>query len=97
MIKHIVLFKLKEEHKALIPELISSLYTLKGNIDGLLDLEAGADIVGSSRSFDFGLIATFADRAALDAYQVHPLHVPISQRIGEVREMVAACDYITQE
>ena len=94
MLRHVVLFKMKPENRNCIPELISELKALKGPVEGLLEMEAGVDIVGSSRSYDFALIATFPDRAALDAYQVHPLHVAVAQRIGEVRESVIACDFL---
>lgn len=93
MIRHIVLFKIKPEFKDEIPALIQNFYTMKGHVDGLLDLEAGADILQSDRSYDIALICTFADRAAFDAYQTHPLHMPIRKRMHEVRQSSVACDF----
>ena len=93
MIRHIVLFKIKPEYKDQIPELVRNFYTMKGRVEGLLDLEAGADILGSERSYDIALICTFTDRAAFDAYQTHPLHMPIRKRMHEVRESSVACDF----
>lgn len=93
MIRHIVLFRIKPEFKADIPELVRNFYTMKGHVEGLIDLEAGADILGSERSYDIALICTFADRAAFDAYQTHPLHIPIRKRMHEVRESSVACDF----
>ncbi len=93
MIRHIVLFRIKPEFRAEIPALVEQLYTMKGRVEGLLDLEAGADILGSERSCDIALVCTFADRAAFDAYQTHPLHVPIRRRMREVRESSFACDF----
>lgn len=93
MIRHIVLFRIKPEFKADIPELVRNFYTMKGHVEGLIDLEAGADILGSERSYDIALICTFADRAAFDAYQTHPLHMPIRKRMHEVRESSVACDF----
>ena len=84
MIRHIVLFRIKPEFKAEIPALVQNFYTMKGRVEGLVDLEAGADILGSER---------FADRAAFDAYQTHPLHQPIRKRMHEVRESSVACDF----
>ena len=66
---------------------------MKGRVEGLVDLEAGADILGSERSYDIALVCTFADRAAFDAYQTHPLHQPIRKRMHEVRESSVACDF----
>ena len=50
MIRHIVLFRIKPEFKAEIPALVQNFYTMKGRVEGLVDLEAGADILGSERS-----------------------------------------------
>ena len=97
MIRHIVLFKLKEEFKAEIPQLVKNFYTMKGKVEGLLDLEAGADILGSERSYDLALICTFADRASFDAYQTHPAHMPVKKRMHEVREGSVACDFLVEE
>lgn len=97
MIRHIVLFKIKPEYKKEIPELANNFYSMKGKVEGLIDLEAGVDILGSERSYDLALICTFADRAAFDAYQTHPAHMPIKRRMHEVREGSVACDFVITE
>ena len=97
MIRHIVLFRIKDEFKAEIPQLVKNFYTMKGKVDGLIDLEAGADIRGSERSYDLALICTFRDRAAFDAYQTHPAHMPVKKRMHEVREGSVACDFEVNE
>ena len=48
MIRHIVLFKIKDEFKDEIPQLVENFRGMKGKIEGMLDLEAGADILKSS-------------------------------------------------
>ena len=93
MIRHVVLFKIKPEYQQEIPQLVKNFYTQKGHVEGLLDLEAGADVLHSDRSYDQALITTIADRAAFDAYQTHPLHVPIRKRMHEVRSGSVACDF----
>lgn len=97
MIRHIVLFKIKPEYKAELPQLAANFYTMKGKVEGLTDLEAGADILGSERSYDLALICTFADRASFDAYQTHPAHLPIKKRMHEVREGSVACDFLVED
>ncbi len=97
MIRHIVLFKIKEEYKSEIPQLVKNFYTMKGKVEGLIDLEAGADILGSERSYDLALICTFENRAAFDAYQTHPAHMPVKKRMHEVREGSVACDFLAEE
>lgn len=96
MIRHIVMFKIKDEYKAEIPQLVENFYGMKGRIEGMVDLEAGADILGSERSYDLALITLFKDRAAFDAYQSHPVHQPVRKRMHEVRSASVACDFEVQ-
>lgn len=93
MIRHIVMFKIKDEYKDEIPQLVENFRGMKGRIEGMLDLEAGADILGSARSYDLALMTLFANRAAFDAYQTHPVHLPVKKRMHEVRCASVACDY----
>ena len=93
MIRHIVLFKIKDEYKDEIPQLVKNFYGMKGKIEGLIDLEAGQDILGSERSYDLGLVTLFRDRAAFDAYPTHPVHMPVKKRMHEVRSGSVACDF----
>ncbi len=93
MIRHIVLFKIKDEYKSEIPQLVENFYGMKGRIEGLIDLEAGADILGSERSYDLGLVTLFENREAFDAYQTHPVHLPVKKRMHEVRLGSVACDF----
>ena len=97
MIRHIVMFKIKDEYKVEIPQLVENFYGMKGRIEGMLDLEAGADILGSERSYDLALITVFKDRAAFEAYQTHPVHQPVRKRMHEVRSASVACDYEMKE
>ncbi len=94
MIRHIVLFKIKDEFKSEIPQLVQAFYGMIGKVDGLLQLEAGADILHSDRSYDLALITVFRDRDAFDAYQTHPAHLPVKKRMHEVRETSVACDFL---
>ena len=93
MIRHIVMFKIKDEFKNEIPQLVKNFYDMKGKIGGMVDLEAGADFLGSERSYDLALITVFENRAAFDAYQTHPVHMPVKKHMHEVRSASVACDY----
>lgn len=93
MIRHIVMFKIKDEFKKEIPQLVKNFYGMKGKIEGMTDLEAGADFLGSERSYDVALITEFETREAFDAYQNHPVHLPVKARMHEVRVSSVACDY----
>ena len=53
----------------------------------------GADVVRSPRSYDTGLAITFPDRAALDAYQKDPQHVPVAQHGVSLCDSIVAVDF----
>ena len=93
MIRHIVMFKIKDEFKSEIPQLVKNFYGMKGKIEGMLDLEAGADVLHSERSYDLALITVFDGMASFQAYQNHPVHLPVKKRMHEVRSASVACDY----
>ena len=91
MVKHIVLFKLKKQTDR--QRALDALNGMKGKIEGLINLEAGADFLGSGRSYDIALICTLKDKAALDFYQAHPVHQPVKELMHEIRENSVAVDY----
>ena len=93
MIKHVVLFQIKPEFHPELPQLVKNFYGMKGKIEGMLDLEAGFDILHSERSYDLALVTTFIDRDAFDAYQTHPAHQPVRKRMHAVRSASVACDF----
>ena len=97
MIRHIVMFKIKDEFRDEIPQLVKNFYGMKGRIEGMVNLEAGTDFLHSERSFDLALITEFDSREAFDAYQNHPVHLPVKKRMGEVRVSSVACDYVIPE
>ncbi|MDY6314287.1 MAG: Dabb family protein [Clostridia bacterium] len=79
MVKHIILWKLKDEYsskeKLVIKQNIKkSLEGLKGEIPGLIDVKVRIDGLSSSTA-DLMLDTTFEDEAALKAYAVHPKHI----------------------
>lgn len=94
MLTHIVCFKYKadasEQARADHRERLRGLRT----IDGVVSLTVGADIVRSARSYDTGLVVVFPDRAALDAYQTHPQHVPVAQLGVSLCDSIVAVDFL---
>ena len=93
MLTHIVCFKYKAE----TPEAArrDHIARLKGlaSLHGIIDLQVGADLVRSPRSYDTGLIVRFPDRAALDAYQKDPVHVPVAQHGAGLCDHIVAVDF----
>jgi hypothetical protein len=98
MIKHIVLWKLKDsanghskqENARLIKE---KLEALRGVIPGLLKIEVGIDFSRTELSSDLALYSEFATRADLDAYQAHPDHKAVMPFIMEARSERRLVDY----
>ena len=93
MIRHIVMFRIKDEYKSEIPQLVENFYGMKGRVEGMLELEAGADVLHSDRSYDLALVTLFDSMASFTAYQTHPAHLPVKKRMHEVRSASVACDF----
>lgn len=95
MVKHIVFWKLKEEKKEQIQEIVANLRprfeALVGVVDGLLAIELGKNYNGSN--FDLVLYCEFTTKEAQDAYQQHPAHVAIKGSVHEVICDRASVDY----
>ena len=73
MVKHIVLYTLKEgvEKKEAVALIESVLVPLVGKIPGLLHMEVKLAFNG----MDYALYSEFESREALEAYALHPLHL----------------------
>ncbi len=96
MIKHIVMWRLREEagDKATnARELKRQLESLNGRIPGLLKLEVGIDFSKESESSDVVLYSEFESNAALQAYQVHPAHNEVVPFVKSVRGERRVVDY----
>lgn len=100
MVKHIILWRLKDElsaeEKAKVKQDIKAgLEGLAGRIPGLLSIEVNVDGRLDSSNADVMLDSTFVDEAALKAYAVHPEHVAVAD--GKVRPYTSlrtCLDYI---
>ena len=79
MLIHIVCFKYKPEVGAATRAEHRDRLRALADVDGIVDLKVGEDVVRLARSYDTGLVVTFRDRAALDAYAKHPRHVLVAQ------------------
>ena len=80
MVKHVILWKLKDDlaDKASVKAGIKAgLEGLKGVVPGLVDIRVITDGLVSSNA-DVMLDSTLTDEAALKAYAVHPAHVAVA-------------------
>ena len=55
MIRHIVMFRLKDARPHKVEAAAQMLRSMKGKIEGLLELEVGTDFLGSERSYHLAL------------------------------------------
>lgn len=94
MIKHIVLFKLKDNSPDKVKEAMDVLNGLKGKVEQIVELHIGQNVVTTPRSFDISLEATFQSLEDLQGYQVHPEHQKVIEYISGVREAQTVVDYI---
>ena len=98
MIKHIVMWKLKEsahgntkdKNARLIKEKLES---LNGKIPGMLKLEVGSDFSMGKESYDVVLYSEFKSKEDLNNYQNHPDHKAIMPFVGEAKEEKRVVDY----
>ena len=95
MIKHIVMFKLKDGNKKSIEKVVNALKTLEENIDVLRSAEIGVNFTESERSYDIVLTTEFDNRDALDAYGPHPKHLPVVETVRSLCSGSVVVDYET--
>ena len=95
MLTHIVCWKYKPETA---PEQriehIAKLKNLPNVIPNITSFNIGADILHLERSFDTGLVAVYPDRAALDAYTVHPNHQEVANLGKQIAKKVVSVDFL---
>jgi hypothetical protein len=97
MLTHIVIWKYKsdvgEEERR---EHVEMLRRLPSIIPEVQSFAVGFDVLKLPRSYHTGLVATFRDRAGLEAYTVHPDHVAVADFGRNVSEHVASVDFEEQ-
>ena len=76
MVKHIILWKLKDEHNttAVKQGIKDSLEALLGKVPGLVEIKVQIDGLASSNA-DVMLYSVLEDEESLKGYAVHPDHV----------------------
>ena len=87
MVKHVILWQLKDEYsqtekEQIKEEIKAGLENLQGKIPGLMDIHVYTNGLSSSNA-DLMLDSSFADEDSLQGYAVHPEHVKVAD--GKVR------------
>jgi hypothetical protein len=94
MLNHIVAMRFKSGVKdADIDDFEKSLDDLPNKIVEIQMYEFGRDVLHTERSFDFALVALFANQEALQRYQQHPEHQKVVQKIKLLCERVITVDF----
>jgi hypothetical protein len=94
MLTHIVVWKyLPEIESAIRDEHVNQLRRLATIIEEVQSLSVGVDQLHMARSYDTGLVATFRDRACLEAYTVHPEHEKAVTLGRSISEHVVSVDF----
>ena len=98
MIKHIVMWKLKDEAEG--ADRATNALEMKRRLDecadivpGILKFEVTLAQPGLEATYDVVLYSEFEDKAALEAYAVHPTHKALVPFIGAVRKGRQCMDY----
>ena len=92
MVKHIVLYTLKEgvDKDQAVAIIKAQLEPLVGVIPGLTHMEIRAAYQGG---MDYALYSEFESREALEAYAVHPLHQEAKTHFFHLLDSRVAADY----
>ncbi|WP_202077492.1 Dabb family protein [Caldalkalibacillus salinus] len=98
MIKHIVMWKLKETAEGATKA--ENAYKIKTLLEGLKDkieviqsIEVGINIEPSETAYDVVLYSEFEDEQGLEAYQIHPDHQEAGSFVKKVVTERVVVDY----
>ncbi len=98
MIKHIVMFKLKDSAEGgskaeNIQRLKLKLEALEEIIDEIKFFEVGINIGNSNSTYDLVLFSEFDTKEDLYSYQKHPEHLKVVDFVGKACENRVVVDY----
>ncbi len=93
MIKHIVSFKLKDEHKNKAEQIKKELEVLPSKIPQIKGYEVGLNISDSPAAYDIVLVSEFNSVKELDEYRMHPEHLKVTELIALYKTVSMVVDY----
>ncbi|MCR4649539.1 MAG: Dabb family protein [Lachnospiraceae bacterium] len=98
MVKHVIVWTLKEEYSKeekenIKKEIKEGLEGLKGRVPGIVDINVIINGLESSNA-DLMLDSTFEDEEALKGYAVHPEHVKVAtEKVRPFTKVRSCLDY----
>ena len=97
MLVHIVIWKVigatDAEKAAQLMEIRDLLESLPGQVPYVKNLRVGINVVKSPHAADVVLYTEFNDLEALQAYQQHPAHLEIAEKVGALVGERRAVDF----
>jgi len=98
MLKHIVLFKMKDQAEGAdkdqnAKKLKVRIEDLVGKIPQIVKMEVGINAVPSPAAYDVALYSEFADKEALEIYQKHPEHMKVVDLVKKIVDNRTVVDY----
>jgi heme-degrading monooxygenase HmoA len=98
MIKHIVMWKLKDfaegaDRATNARKMRDKLNTCKNLVPGMFAFEVALAEPGLEATYDVVLYSEFASKEALEAYADHPAHQALKPFFGAVRDARQCMDY----
>ncbi len=95
MVKHIILWNLKDEYsqaekQEIMKKIKQELEGLYGKIDGLIEIKVQITSLSSSNA-DLMLDSTFESESALKAYAIHPEHVKVADNFVRPYTALRSC------
>ncbi len=98
MIRHVVMWRLKDfdgvtGNPVQMDVLQKCISAMRAEVPGLIMIDLGVDKSRTPDSADLILVSEFESWAALDAYQVHPLHDEFKKLFGPLRTERRLGDY----
>ena len=93
MIKHIVMWKFKENTEKEREEFLERLLALNGVIPEIESAEIKRNINMNGENYDAMLISTFENLEDMNKYKVDPRHLEVSSLCKAIRISRASIDY----
>lgn len=98
MVKHIVLWKLKDHAEGKTKaenaqQLKREFESLASTIPVIRKLEVGINVIPGPEAYDLALVSEFATRTDVEIYQKHPDHQRIVGILRQVRDTRVVVDY----
>ena len=97
-IVHVVGWRLNgrtaDERERQARAVVAAVEALRAQLEGLLSLDVGANVVEAADAWDVGAVMVFESLAALQAYQTHPAHLALKSAVAPLREARGQFDIV---